>query len=63
MTATFREYSRIEFIRLLRSNGYESSRHGKHEIFSDGKSTLPIPHDRRLSKMLTRRIIKELGLN
>jgi hypothetical protein len=63
MAAIFREYSRVEFIQVLRSNGFESCRYGKHEIFSNGKSSIPIPHDRRLSKMLTRRLIKELGLN
>lgn len=63
MAAVFREYSRMEFIQVLRSNGYESSRHGKHEIFSNGEKNVAIPHERRLSKMLTKRLIKEHGLN
>lgn len=63
MAAAFREYSRVEFIQLLRSNGYEFSRHGKHEIYSNGKEHVAIPHERKLSKMLTRRLIKEHGLN
>lgn len=63
MVAVFREYSRMEFIQVLRSNGFESCRHGKHEVFSNGKDHIAIPHDRRLSKMLTKRLIKTHGLN
>jgi len=63
MVAVFREYSRVEFIQVLRSNGYGSCRHGKHEIFSNGEKHVAVPHQRKLSKMLTRRLIKEHGLN
>lgn len=57
----YRVYSRREFVVLLKSLGFVSERHSKHEIFSDGRRSIALPHGITLNKMLTRRLIKQLN--
>lgn len=51
-----------EFLRLLKSLGFVLIRSNKHEIWSNGTHTIPIPHGdgTQINRMLARRILKDI---
>lgn len=50
------------FMRILKENGFEVLREGKHTIYSDGKSKIAVPAGKKFSRMLCQRLIKEAGI-
>ena len=49
--------------KLLRKNGWKMERQGgKHEVWSNGISTEPIPRHREINEQLAKAIIKKLRL-
>lgn len=62
MSLNYRKsYTRLEFISLLNSLGFFSVRHGKHEVFSDGKKSIAVPSAKNLNRMVTQRLLKEIS--
>lgn len=45
-----------ELVKLLDENGFYLKRHGKHPIYTDGGTTLPIPSGRRVDRGLSKAI-------
>lgn len=50
-----------DFERILKDLGFQLVRSSDHKIWSDGRQTIPIPHNKNLNKMIARRILKSLG--
>jgi len=46
--------------RILIESGYVLVRSSKHKIYSNGKNTVAIPHQKEVNKMMVRRILKEI---
>lgn len=54
-------YSKREFERLLKDNGYEFARcRGSHFIYKKASKTVAVPKD--LNSMIARRLVKEHDL-
>jgi predicted RNA binding protein YcfA (HicA-like mRNA interferase family) len=54
---------RADFIKMLERNGWRLERDkGPHSIYTDGKSSEPIPRHRELKETLVKAIIKRRGL-
>lgn len=54
---------RSDLIKLLERNGWQLKRcGGNHDIYTDGKSTEPIPRHREINETLAKAIIKRRGL-
>lgn len=49
--------------RILNEMGYQFVRMSKHVIYSNGIKTVAIPHQREINRMLSKRILKEIGYN
>ena len=54
---------RKDLVRLLERNGYTLRRNGgDHDIYSDGKTNMPVPRHKEINELLSESIIKRLGL-
>ena len=54
---------RRELVKLLEDNGWYIKRNGgKHDIYTDGHRSEPIPRHPDINERLARNIIKKLGL-
>ena len=51
-----------DVIRILIKNGFIISRSSKHLIYTNGKVTVAVPHQKELSKGLTRRLLCQAQL-
>lgn len=47
--------------RILRELGYILIRSSKHKVWSNGVKSIAIPHQREVNRMLSKRILKEIG--
>ena len=58
-----KQYTQLEFIRIVEKNGFSYSRHnGDHAIYVNDKGRpISIPH--KLESVIARRIIKENNLD
>ena len=50
-------------IKMLRMNGYELMREGKHSIYSNGVQIVAVPRHNDLNKMMVKGILKQLTGN
>jgi len=60
-----KEYSTIEVLGILRSNGYTLCRQtgSSHQVFTNGKNKISIPTSRKtVNKMLFARLVREYNL-
>ncbi|MBC2578343.1 type II toxin-antitoxin system HicA family toxin [Peptostreptococcus russellii] len=54
---------RRNLLKLLESNGFYYKRSGgKHDIYTNGTISVPIPRHNEINEILAREIIKKLGL-
>ena len=54
---------RRDLVKLLEKNGWRLKRHGgSHDIYTDGKNTESISHEREIDEPLAKAIIKRRGL-
>lgn len=51
---------RKKFCKVLKSLGFSIVRHGKHEIWGDGRQHVAVPGGTEVHKMICRRLIKEI---
>ncbi len=49
--------------RVLAENGYCLVRNSKHKIYSNGTSTVAVPHTNEVNKMLSKHILKQIQLS
>jgi predicted RNA binding protein YcfA (HicA-like mRNA interferase family) len=47
-----------ELEKILTSNGFQIIRYSKHIIWSNGKQSVAIPHQKEQNKILTKHILK-----
>jgi hypothetical protein len=50
-----------ELEKILKLMGYSLVRLNKHRVWSNGKHSAPVPHDKEINRMVARRILKEIG--
>lgn len=54
---------RRDLIKLFENNGWYYLRDGgRHDIYTNGKSSEPIPRHREINEMLAKSLIKKYGL-
>ncbi len=54
---------RKDLVKLLEKNGWYLKRNGgNHDIYTNGKDIEPIPRHKEINEMLSKAIIKKLGL-
>lgn len=52
-----------ELERMLRSLGWYPLRQGKHEVWTNGKATEPVPRHTEIDDYLARKIIRRAAAN
>lgn len=50
-----------EFVRILRSLGFEIMRESEHTVWGKGDARVVVPHGKIINRMLARKILKKIG--